>query len=269
MPTLGSLLKKFRIFFWALAGAAVVTVLKYFFHLFGWEIIEQSSLHNSVVAGVFFILGFLLSATIADYKESERIPSEFASILEDMYEDARATHRDYPDFDLDGFRLQLRTIALGFKDNARQRLHNTRGDIHGLNDYFQQMERAKVPPNFIVKLKQQQALLLKSAFRISYIQRIQFIPSATILARSIVALLLLMLLMTNVDPFYGGLAIEAMISFMMLYILILLQVIGKPFHREGKTKDDVSLFLIESVARYLDKPEPETKPKKPARKKRR
>lgn len=268
MPSTLQLLKTFRIFLWALAGAALVTVVKYAAHLFGWEIIEQSSLHNSVVAGVFFILGFLLSATIADYKESERIPAEFASTLEDMYEDARAIHSDYPQFDLDGFRGQLRTIALGFKDNARDRLHNTRGDIHSLNPYFQQMERAKVPPNFVVKLKQQHAVLLKGAFRISYIQRIRFIPSATILARTIVAMVLGMLILTNVDPFYGGLAIVAMISFMTLYILILQQVISKPFRREGKTKDDVSLFLIESVARYLDKPAPEPKPKQLARKKR-
>ena len=59
-----------------------------------------------------------------------------------MYEDAHEIHRDYANFDLDGFRVQLRTIALGFKDNARDRLHNTRGDIHALNPYFRQMERA-------------------------------------------------------------------------------------------------------------------------------
>lgn len=261
-------LKIFRIFGIALVSALIFSALKFVFHELGWEIIEQSSLHNSVVSGVFFILGFLLSATIADYKESERIPPEFASILENMYEDARETHKDYPDFDLDGFRGQLHKVALGFKDNARSRVHNTRGDIHALNAYFQQMERAKVPPNFIVKLKQQQAQLLRGIFRISYIQRIQFIPSATILSRAIVVLLLFMLLLTNVDPFYGGLAIIGMISFMTIYILILLQVISKPFRREGKTRDDVSLFLIESVANYLDEAK-EVSPKKATKSSRR
>ena len=44
------------------------------------------------------------------------------------------------------------------------------------------MEQGNVPPNFIVKLKQQQTVLLRHRHRVDYIQRIRFIPSASILA---------------------------------------------------------------------------------------
>ena len=57
----------------------VIVLLKYGFHLLNWEPIEQSSLHNGVLSSATFVIGFLLSATIADYKESERLPSEFSA----------------------------------------------------------------------------------------------------------------------------------------------------------------------------------------------
>ena len=69
--------KLLRIFWQALAVATVVVSVKFVLHRLGWEPIEQSSLHNSVISSVTFVIGFLLSATIADYKESERIPAEF------------------------------------------------------------------------------------------------------------------------------------------------------------------------------------------------
>jgi hypothetical protein len=248
-------MKTFRIFIFALIAAISVVVVKYFIHLFNFELVEQSSLHNGVLSSVTFVLGFLLSATISDYKESERIPSDFAAQVEDMYDDASMIHQNYPVFDLDGFRKQLRKVTLGFGKDVRKRSYNARVDIKGLAPFFAEMEKGKVPPNFIVKLKQQQTLLLRHRHRVNYIQRIKFIPSATILARSIVVLTILLLLVTNVDPFLGGLAICGIITFVLVYMLILIQVISLPFHRAGKTRDDVSLFLVEDALNYLSKEE--------------
>jgi len=246
-------LKLFRIFLISLALTLAVLLLKYLFHYLGWEIIEQTSLHNSVISSVTFVIGFLLSATIADYKESERIPSDFASNLEDMYDDAVHIHKAYPTFDIDAFRKKLHSVALGFSRDARKKSYDARKDIRELSSFFAAMESGGVPPNFIVKLKQQQTQLLRSRQRVNYIQRITFIPSATILARSIVIGVIALLIFTNIDPFYGGLVISSIISFVLIYMLILIQVISTPFHEAGKTQDDVSLFLITDAAEYLSK----------------
>ena len=246
--------KLFKIFWRALLAAALVVSVKYILHRLNWEPIQQSSLHNSVISSVTFVIGFLLSATIADYKESERIPAEFAAQLEDMYDDAAQIHASYPVFDLEGFRKQLRLVALGFTEDVRKKSYDARKDIRGLGPYFAEMERGKVPPNFIVKLKQQQSILLRARHRVNYIQRIKFIPSATILSRSIVAALIVLLMMTNIDPFFASLAVVGLITFVLVYMLILIHVISKPFHKAGKTRDDVSLFLINDAAEYLKKP---------------
>lgn len=245
-------IRLFRIFLYALSGALLVVAVKYVMHYFNLELIEQSSLHNSVVSSVTFVLGFLLSATIADYKETERIPADFATQIEDMYDDACAIHDSYPVFDMTGFGEQLKNIARGFGEDVRSRKHDARKDIRGLTPYFAAMEKGGVPANFIVKLKQQQVVLLRHRHRVTYIQRIRFIPSATILSRSIVCMLIILLLVTNVDPFYGGLAIVGIITFVLLYMLILIDVISTPFHTEGTTRDDVSMFLIRHAIEHLE-----------------
>lgn len=244
-------IKNFRIFSIALFSALALVGIKYLFHDYGWEVVEQSSLHNSVVSSVIFVLGFLLSATIADYKESERIPSEFAANIEDMYEDAASIHGSYPVFSLPDFRRQLKSVAQGFGRDVRDNSFDVRSEIKALSVFFADMEKGHVPPNFVVKLKQQQTLLLKHIHRVNYIQQITFIPSATILSRSIVVMTLLLLLFTNFDPFYGGLAIAGLIGFVMVYLLVLIKVISLPFQPEGTTQDDVSLFLITDAVDYL------------------
>lgn len=243
----------FRIFLIALGSAIAVTVVKYLFHMYNWEPIEQSSLHNGVISSATFVIGFILSATIADYKESERIPADFAANLEDIYIDTQSIHTHHPKFDLVGLQKQLLDIARTFDGKTRRASSGVSEEIRALAPYFAQMEKAGVPPNFIVKLKQQQTALLRHRKRISYIQRIRFIPSGTILARSIVSLVIGLLILTNVDPFYGSLAIIAIISFVMIYIMLLIDTISYPFHEKGKTKDDVSMFLISETADFITK----------------
>lgn len=142
------------------------------FHYFSWEPIEQSSLHNGVLSSVTFVIGFLLSATIADYKESERIPAEFAATVEDIYADAKMIHGSYTDSDLERLRKHPLDITQKFNAVVRTNDRGVSNEIKDLAVYFAQMEKAGVPPNFIVKLKQQQALLLKYRKRVTYIQRI-------------------------------------------------------------------------------------------------
>lgn len=244
-------LVQYKIFVIAFLAALLIVGLKYCFHAFGWEPIEQSSLHNGVLSSATFVIGFLLSATIADYKESERIPAEFAANIEDMYTDAEVIHQSYPKFNLEGFRVQLEEIAHKFDNEVRTAARGMSEKIRALNSYFGEMEQAGVPANFIVKLKQQQLLLLRHRKRVTYIQQIKFIPSANILSQSIVISVIGLLILTNVDPFYGSLAIIGIISFVLIYMMILIGVIGTPFHAAGKTRDDVSMFLIDSAAAFL------------------
>lgn len=256
------ILSTYRIFLISVAAAALVVAAKYILHYFELEPITMGSLHGSVISGVIFVIGFLLSATIADYKESERIPAEISATLESMSEDALSIEENYPKFKAAAYQHQLHIIAKALLIDLRSSKNNTaREELHNLNKLHAQMENAGVPANFIVKLKQQQAILLRHLFRVNYIQRIIFVPSTNILAWSIVILAAGLLLMTNMDPFVAGVVITGAIMFILVYVLQLIRVIRTPFHDEGKTRDDISLFLIERTVEHLedrDKKKPDT-----------
>lgn len=242
----------YRIFIWALGAALITLPVKYLLHHTGLEFVEQTSLHNSVVSSVIFVLGFVLSATIADYKESERIPAEFASNIEDMYNDAKQTHKVYPNFDLEHFRLNLIEVLNTFREGTRINRRGARREIAELQSCFADMERAGVPPNFVTKLKTQQTQLMRSLFRVNYIQKIQFIPSAFFLTKTIAIMVVGLLLFTNIDPFWGGIFIVAAITFIMTYMTVLIHHIATPFRGKGQSKDDVSLFLLREARTFLE-----------------
>lgn len=213
----------------------------------------MGALHGSTISGAIFVIGFLLSATISDYKEAERIPAEAASTIQDMFEDATAVHSSYPKFNLKGYRAQLLKVAQTITADFRNsKSHEAETELFKLSELHAGMEKAGVPANFIVKLKQQQSTLTRNLFRVNYIQRIIFIPSATILAWSIVAIASATLMFTKVEPYIGGLMLCGAIFFILVYVLQLIEVIKTPFHDEGKTKDDVSLFLLEETIQHLE-----------------
>jgi hypothetical protein len=233
------------------AIAVPFVVLKYALHRLGWELVEITTLHGSVVTGALFVLGFILSATIADYKESEKIPAEIAAIIHDMHDDVTAISNAYPKLKKSVFDRKLYDIASAVGDDVRNKTYHTQADISALSELLAGMEKAGVPANYIVKLKQQQAQLTRVLLRVVYIQRIRFLPSATVLARVIVVLTLGLLVVTEIEPFYGGLALASIISLIFIYVLRLLEVIAVPFHPEGKTQDDVSMFLVDQAAERL------------------
>lgn len=240
-------IKNFRLLFLSAGAALAVAGIKFGLHSAGLEGVELGSLHTSVIAGTIFVVGFLLSTSIADYKESERIPAEFSATIENMAEDSRRIHANYPDFDLDGLRATLSQILRNFKNDVRNGTHEAHNHIYDLHAYFYEMEKANVPPNFITKLKQEQASLTKNLFRVNYIQRITVIPSASILTYVIVTLAITLLLFTDIEPFYGGLGLTMIITLILVYIVLLIRLISTPFHTEGRTQDDVSMFLIDEV----------------------
>lgn len=243
----------YRIFIITVIVTAVIIAAKYLLHLFGLELIVLGSLHGSVISGVIFVIGFILSATISDYKEAERIPAEIASTIEDMNEDVISIHQNYPKFDLAGYQKQLKKVAKSLAGDLRSSKSDAaKTELYALGSLHAAMEKSGVPANFIVKLKQQQASLTRHLFRVNYIQKITFIPSSIILAWSIVIISITLLVFTEVEPFVGGMVIIGAISFIMVYVLQLITVIKTPYHDEGKTKDDVSLFLIDRTIDHLE-----------------
>jgi hypothetical protein len=79
--------QKWSIAFKIMPLVILLAVLKFLSHKFGLEIMELNALFTSLVAGTIFLIGFLISGVLSDYKESERIPSELSASMKTLFDD--------------------------------------------------------------------------------------------------------------------------------------------------------------------------------------
>ena len=244
-------LGRFRIFYQAVAVVALVLAAKVALHAAGWEFIALSPLHTSIVAGGIFILSIVFAGILPDYKEAERLPSDFTATIDSMYEDGLSIQKNYPEFDANRFHEALISTLAAFRDDIVHNKRNAYEEIHEISDTLTQMERAKVPPNFIVKLKQEQAALIRVLLRLHYIQRTRFMPSAHYLVVATALIVVGILLFTNLEPFNASAVALALVAFIFVYLIQLIGIVNRPFGAEGASRDDVSLSQVEEALAHL------------------
>ena len=117
--------------------------------------------------------------------------------------------------------------------------------VEELSASLSELEESDVPANYIVRLRAEQASLRKATLRMYHIQREAFLPSAKAMITSLVAIILVMLMFTDMGGHLESLVTLGFLAFFFVYLLRIINVIDKPF-KVGKerTDDDVSLFLL-------------------------
>lgn len=246
------IIKNWRLALQTIPIVLILVAVKILVNYLGWEFVTASSLFTSVVAGSIFLFGLILAGTLSDYKESERLPAELVSACESIHEEGRYSKISHPLFDLSKLCAALNEILNGFKadvENVKSRQALTA--ISGLTGIFMELEKIGVSPSYIMRLKNEQTAMRKVVMRFYYIQRINFLPSAYILVQSVISLVIFMLLFSKITPLADAIAITFILSFLFIYVIKLLKILEKPFQKEGKTMDDVSLFLLEECQRSL------------------
>ena len=81
-------LKRLKLFFVVAGLVIAISLLKVFVHWMQFEFVTLSTLLTSAIGGAIFIIGFLLSGVLSDYKESERLPADIRVALEAIHDDA-------------------------------------------------------------------------------------------------------------------------------------------------------------------------------------
>lgn len=244
-------LKKYKILLTALGITGLVLLAKIILHVLGWEFMAVTPLHAAVISGGIFVMSFMLSAVIADYKESERLPAEFAATIESMYEDIKGISLAHPKVNLKKIQATLCEILTLLRDDVVTGNRQTHHKIFELGEELADMEQKGVPPNYLAKLKQEQAVLVRSLFRINYIQTIRFLPSAYVLAQLVVVLIGAVLLFTKIDPVLTSTVVTGITILIFSYILVLIRVVSQPFQAEDASIDDVSFFLIDRTLKHV------------------
>jgi len=243
-------LKPFNIAITTIVWVLGLIAIKYYIHFLKLEFLTVNTLMGSAIAGGTFICSFLLSGLIADYKEAEKVPTEMRASLENIWEEALLFKRTKaPHFDIEAVRNSLTKITNSFfkgisHKNSHVLLEPCIESIDSLSENLYQMEKLGMLPNYLVRLKTEQGNLRKTILRVHHIQKTQFLPSAYILAESIVTLIVGLLVLVKTEGSPESMIIFGFISYMFIYIVRLIREIEQPFQEGDSSLDDVSLFLL-------------------------
>ena len=230
-------------------------VLKFFFHKLGYEVMELNALFTSLVAGTIFLIGFLISGVLTDYKESEKIPSELSALLKSLFDDIYTISKSK------NSKTAARFLVFhkSFTDNIiswffkKVRTHSILQFIGEMNDFFIEFEKEGVQPNYIIKMKTEQANIRRIILRIDTIRDTEFVSSAYAIVEIMGLLIAAGLIIIKIEPFYASLFFTILVTFLISYMFFLIKDLDNPFDYSvnGEGGTEISLKPIHDLKSAL------------------
>ena len=239
----------------ALAIAATIVVAEVIMDQAGLERISVGPLVATIVTANVFILGFLLTGVISDYKESERLPGELAVSLGVIGDECLLLwrHRQAePGRDCLRHTLDL-TTSLKRWFRKEERSHDLMEKVRGLGDFFVALEPF-TQANFIVRLKQEQGAITRMLVRIHTIRETTFVSSGYTMAKLVTLFVVLGLLAVKIEPWYESVFLIGIIAWFLSYLILLIEDLDNPFDygRDGRAKgQEVSLKPLDDLEKRL------------------
>jgi len=233
---------------------AVVVGCKLLVHFLGWEILSINPLFSGIVAANVFLMGFLLSGVLADFKESERLPGELGACLENLAQEVSGIRFAKPDARVGPCLILVSQLSRDILSwfHKKHRSSELMDHLNELTPHFAAMEQW-AQATLVARLKQEQSNLRRSITRIHTIRETSFISSGYLLADLITILLCVGLILAKIEPFYESLFFVGVISYLMIFLLLLIRDLDNPFgYYDSRSGEDVSLKPLEDTTLRLE-----------------
>ena len=237
---------RWRLAISVLPAVAIVAVAKTIVTEIGAESIELNPLYTGLVAGNIFLLGFLLAGTLADYKESEKLPVELAASLDSIADEMRiidrATGAPEARAALAHVADTVRTILDWLY--GKQSVDTALERIEGLNDHFHAVE-PHTQATYVNRIKTEQNAARRMLLRIHSIHETSFVAAGFMVAALTSGLLITVLLFIDVGALATDLILLCTLTFLLGYVLLLIRDLDDPFEysTEGEHAGSVEASL--------------------------
>jgi hypothetical protein len=222
-----------------------VAALKFLSHKFGFEIMELNALFTSLVAGTIFLIGFLITGVLSDYKESEKIPSELTASLKSLLDDTYTIYKGKNFVTARQFLEFQKSFTNSLMDwfHRKERTKSMLNKISMMNDYFVELDKEGVPPPYVIKMKNEQNNIRKMILRIDTIRDTDFIGSAYAIVEAMGFLTAFGLIIMRIEPFYASLFFTLLVTFLISYMIFLIRDLDNPFDyaANGESGTEISL----------------------------
>jgi predicted membrane chloride channel (bestrophin family) len=238
--------KNIWIFVRAIILVTVIIGIKFFAHAFGLEFLTINNLFSGIIAANVFLIGFLLSGVLSDYKESEKIPGEIASSINNIFSELIYLYDDKKILKSKECMLYSQELTKSILDwfYRKERTTSIIAKTRYLNSLFAKVEN-DTQANYIVRIKNEISNLSRSIIRVDTIRDTNFIASGYQISISVTILMCVGLIFSKIDPFYESLFFVGVISFLMIFLILLIHDLDDPFGYSRKySAENVSLYPI-------------------------
>jgi hypothetical protein len=254
-----SIAKRFHLLLRALPIVAALVLLKAGIHAAKIEFVPLDGLIPSLIAGAIFLIGFLLSQVLANYREAEHMPAEIRTALEAIHDDVTIFAQATPSVDGAAHTHALADIVVAFETGlgvaaGHRHLEATIDKIDALSPMFARLQALEMPAQYVVRLKTAQDTLRRCVFRVAYMQKMQFSPSVHVLVQTLVLANLFVLLFLKTANAWEAVLILILVGYMFVYSLLLIQQLDQPFREGEASVDDVSIYQLRDFVAKIGGP---------------
>jgi len=246
-------MRKWGLILKALSITAVLLIVRLAIDYLRLDILSVTNLITAFVGGAMFTIAIILTGTLTDYKESERIPSDLVTSVSALYDDSdliRGANAEIAGELRNHVRELLGAINKNFFENIWQG-GEIRAVILTINEDIYRLADRNVAPQFLVKLRTELTNIDRISNRIYAIKHVSFIPAAYAIAELAAAGVILILFFVKLDPYYEGLVIFAVLTSLLISLLLLIKDMDDPFEVGKKAYADVDLSLLFDLEKEL------------------
>lgn len=234
----------------------VIILLKFTAHRYGYEFLTLNALFTAIISANIFLIGFLISGVLVDYKESEKLPGDLASSLETMADEGLIIYKNKKSIEAKNFLIKLSELNSSMISwfYKKERTDSIMIKIRSFNDDFLLFEN-QTQANFIVRLKQEQNSIRKMINRIHTIRETSFLGTGYAIAEIITSILVFGLVFIKMSPFYESAFFVSFVSFILIYMIYFIKDLDNPFgfNEEESLVEEVSLKPLLDSNKRLEK----------------
>jgi hypothetical protein len=184
---------------------------------------------TAVLTAGAFLIGFMLSGTMSDYKESEKLPSELACVLETIEENVALACVKKSQFDLKGLRRRQLALTQSIEDFllGRQPIETVFATMSDFSAVAHELEREG--SYYAGRVLGELHNLRKVVTRINVINKTSFLQSGYALLETMVTAIIVLLLVSRFRSPIAQYTLITFISLVYIYMVRLIRDVDSPF----------------------------------------
>lgn len=227
-----------------------VILIKLVIHHYNIEFLSLNALFTALISANIFLIGFLISGTLSDYKESEKLPGDIANAIQSMSDEAFIVLQNKNSKEAKDYIKHLINLAEELNNwfHKKTKTEQIYYLIFQLNEYHLKFEPL-TQANFIVRMKNEQNNLRRIVTRIHTIRETSFLGAGYAIAEIITGIIIFGLVFLKLDPFHEKMYFVSFVSFILIYMIFFIKDLDNPFsyYQNDGLVEEVSLKPVLDV----------------------